>query len=324
MTRTTLDPKQDVVFKLLFARASNKRLLIALLTAILEPESPIADVEVLNPEVTKESVDEKGTVLDILAHLSDGRRANLEMQANARGWRMSRGVFYSTRVFASQLTRGDEYDDLNPVVGIFILDFRALPGERYHSKFELLETHNHQRLTDDLTIHVLELPKLPQPPAEDDPAVLKWARFLAAQSDEELEQLAMSDPELREAKTALEALSQDPAARRLAEERERAAWNHRYTMAQERKEGRLEGREEGLQAGREEGLQAGREEGLQVGREEGLRAGRAAALRNAVEHLCRTLGVELTDPQRASLLTATPESMQAVLDHIAVHRSWPG
>lgn len=293
MTRTTLDPKQDVVFKLLFGRASNKRLLIALLTAILEPESPIADVEVLNPEVTKESVDEKGTVLDILAHLSDGRRVNLEMQANAQGWRMSRGVFYSTRVFASQLTRGDEYEELNPVVGIFILDFRALPGERYHSKFELLETHDHQRLTDDLTIHVLELPKLPHhAPAANDPAVLKWSRFLAARSDEELEQLAMSDPDLREAKTALETLSQDPSARRLAEERERAAWNHRYSMAQERKEGR----------------------------EEGLLAG----LRDAVEHLCRTLGVELTESQRASLHAATQEAVQAILDHVAVHRKWPG
>jgi flagellar biosynthesis/type III secretory pathway protein FliH len=114
----------------------------------------------------------------------------------------------------------------------------------------------------------------------------------------------MSDPEMRAAKSALEELSQDPAARRLAEERERAAWNHRYTMAQERKEGR--------------------EEGLQAGREEGLQAGRAGALRDAVEQLCRTLGVELTDAQRASLRAETPEAMQAILDHVAVQRRWPG
>ncbi|HEY6728106.1 MAG TPA: Rpn family recombination-promoting nuclease/putative transposase, partial [Polyangiaceae bacterium] len=264
--RTTLDPKQDVVFKLLFARASNKRLLIALLTAILEPASPIVDVEVLNPEVTKEWVEEKGTVLDILVRLLDGRLVNLEMQASAQGWRMSRGVYYCARVFASQLNRGQDYEDLNAVVGVFILDFRALPGERYHSKFELLELHNHQKLTDDLTIHVVELPKLPhQAPPTDGPPVLKWSRFLAARSDEELEEVAMSDPDLREAKAALEKLSQDPAARRLAEERERAAWNLRYSMTQERKEGR----EEGRVAGREEGRVAGREE----------------ALREAVEHL---------------------------------------
>ena len=242
----------------------------------------------LNPEVTKESVDGKGTVLDILAWLSDGRRVNLEMQANPQGWRMSRGVFYCARVFASQLSRGAPYEELKPVVGIFILDFRALPGERYHSKFELLETIDHQRLTDDLTIHVVELPKLPsQSPADGGPAVLRWSRFLAARSDEELEQVAMSDPDLRAAKTALEELSQDPAARRLAEERELAAWNHRYTMAQEREEGR----------------------------EEGLRA--------AVQRLCQTLGIQVTEAQRASLSATTPEAIQAILDHVAVHRKWP-
>jgi predicted transposase/invertase (TIGR01784 family) len=301
VTRRTLDPKQDVVFKLLFARASNKRLLIALLTAILEPPSPIADVEVLNPELSKESAEAKGTVLDILARLADGRQVNLEMQATARGWRMSRGVFYCARVLASQLSRGEDYHELNPVVGIFILDFRSLPGERYHSKFELLEVHDQARLADDLTIHVVELPKLPQlPPAGEGPAVLKWGRFLAAQSDEELEQVAMSDPDLRDAKTALEELSQDPAARRLAEERQLAAFNHRYTMAQERKEGREEGRREGRAEGR------------------------AEALRDAVEHLCRTLGVQVTEVQRANLNAATPDETQAILDHIAVHRTWPG
>jgi len=110
----------------------------------------------------------------------------------------------------------------------------------------------------------------------------------------------MTDPDLREAKTALETLSQDPSARRLAEERERAAWNHRYTMAQERKEGRLEGREEGRLEGREE------------------------ALRDAVEQLCRTLGVPVTEAQRANLQTATQPETQAILDHVAVHRKWPG
>lgn len=131
--------------------------------------------------------------------------------------------------------------------------------------------------------------KLPKgPPAEDSPAVLKRGRFLAAKSDEELEQVAMSDPQLREAKTALEELSQDPAARRLAEERQLAAMNYRHTIAQARKEGREE------------------------------------ALRGAVEHVCRILGVEVTVAQRASLDAATPEAIQAILDHVALHRKWPG
>ncbi|HEY6729380.1 MAG TPA: hypothetical protein VI197_35460 [Polyangiaceae bacterium] len=55
----------------------------------------------------------------------------------------------------------------------------------------------------------------------------------------------MNDPIFGEAKEALEELSQDPRARRLAEERWLGEVNYRLTVAQERREGREEGREEG-------------------------------------------------------------------------------
>lgn len=291
-TRQTLDPKVDVVFKLLFAKPSNKRLLIALLTAILEPALPIADVEVLNPDVTKDSVEAKGSVLDVLVLLADGRRVNLEMQATAQGWSMARGLFYCARVYASQLSRGDDYSELDPVVGIFILDFNALGGQRYHSTFELLEAHSHARLTHHLAMHVIELPKLPEVvPPMNAPAVLKWGKFLAARDDEELERVAMTDPDLREAKTALEELSQDPAARRLAEERRLAALNFRLSMTQERKEGREEGRTE--------------------------------TLRSSIEQVCRMLGIAMTETRRACLRAATPDEAEAIFDYLTSHKTWP-
>jgi hypothetical protein len=58
--RRTLDPKNDVVFKLLFAAERNRDLLIALLTAVLDPPSPIETAEVLNPDIDREHWDDKG------------------------------------------------------------------------------------------------------------------------------------------------------------------------------------------------------------------------------------------------------------------------
>ncbi|MBI2373596.1 MAG: PD-(D/E)XK nuclease family transposase, partial [Deltaproteobacteria bacterium] len=46
--RSTLDPTLDVVFKMLFAAPENRDILIALLTAVLRPASPIRSVEVRN------------------------------------------------------------------------------------------------------------------------------------------------------------------------------------------------------------------------------------------------------------------------------------
>ena len=68
-----LDPTLDVVFALLFSSAANRDLLVSLLTAVLQPQVPIRDVTVLNPNLPKQLVSERGAVLDVLVHLEDGR-----------------------------------------------------------------------------------------------------------------------------------------------------------------------------------------------------------------------------------------------------------
>jgi predicted transposase/invertase (TIGR01784 family) len=75
--RTLLDPKLDVVFKLLFADERNRGLLISLLTAILEPPEPITGVTVLNPDTPKETVVDKGAILDLRVRLRGGAQINV-------------------------------------------------------------------------------------------------------------------------------------------------------------------------------------------------------------------------------------------------------
>ena len=79
-----LDPKLDVVFKLLFAHVNNRDILIALLTAVLRPVASIDTVDVLNPEIPKDLPADKGAVLDIHVRLADGRHIDVEMQSELR------------------------------------------------------------------------------------------------------------------------------------------------------------------------------------------------------------------------------------------------
>jgi predicted transposase/invertase (TIGR01784 family) len=79
--RRTLDPKLDIVFKLLFADERNTALLISLLTAVLKPAHPITEVVLLNPEIERSAVLEKGAVLDVRVRLKDGAQVDIEMQA---------------------------------------------------------------------------------------------------------------------------------------------------------------------------------------------------------------------------------------------------
>ncbi|MBI2391012.1 MAG: PD-(D/E)XK nuclease family transposase, partial [Deltaproteobacteria bacterium] len=89
-----LDPKLDVVFKLLFAAPANERLLISLLGAVLRPAVPIAKVKVLNPELPKDLVLDRGVRLDVLVELTDGARVDVEMECDAQRGHGARWLYH--------------------------------------------------------------------------------------------------------------------------------------------------------------------------------------------------------------------------------------
>ena len=77
-----IDPKIDCVFKALLGSEENRNLLIHFLNAILTSDlnSPITDVEILNPYNDKEFLDDKLSVVDVKAKDSEGRLYQIEIQ----------------------------------------------------------------------------------------------------------------------------------------------------------------------------------------------------------------------------------------------------
>jgi hypothetical protein len=71
----------DVVSKMLLSSPDCRDGLIDLITSIITPPSPIVSLEILNPIVPRQIVDERGVELDLLLRLDDGSHINLEMQA---------------------------------------------------------------------------------------------------------------------------------------------------------------------------------------------------------------------------------------------------
>ena len=246
--RRTLDPKLDVVFKLLFANPEAKGSLISLLTAVLNPASPIEDVEVLNPEVVKKEALEKGIVLDIRVRLVGGIQVDVEMQSERRFGSRKRPLYYWAKMYNGQLTLGDEYVTLKPVILVVITDYREIKASRLHSTYRVLEVTHHDELCQDLEIHFVELPelkKMTKAAKQIDPLLASWAKFLAAKTDTEVEEAAMEDAMINQAKDVLERLSADPKVREMASWREsQLAFDH-WQRQQEREEAQAEGRAEG-------------------------------------------------------------------------------
>ncbi len=157
----SLDPMLDVVFKLLFSRPNSEELLISLLTAVLRPPSPIESVVILNPELEKETVRDRGVVLDLRVKLHDGSQINVEMQAQKRPGMRLRMLYHWARLYGFQLVRGDEYLTLRRSACVFLLGYDELPSRRFHSTFQVLELHDHAPLTDQLELHLVQLHRLP-------------------------------------------------------------------------------------------------------------------------------------------------------------------
>jgi len=292
-----LDPKIDIVFKLLFSHPDHRDILISLLTAVLRPKSPIAFVEVLNPEMPKELPDDKGAVLDVHVRLADGRHVDVEMQSALHSGLVQRLLFYWAKLYTAQLHPGDTYRQLCPCISVTFLNDRLLPTDRLHSIFRTVEVNELYELSDALELHIIELPKLQT--GDTDWRIEHWARFLLARSEAELQELAMTDSDMLRAKQALDTLSQDPAAQELARQREMARANLAIIRGFEREEGRTEGLDQGL--------------------DQGL----ARGLRHEVATLARVFGLELDEHRRAQVESMSAADLEVLIDRLTRLRSWP-
>ena len=238
-----LDPKNDIVFKLMLTR--EPELLRDMVQSILA--RPVDMLTVLNPGIPGELSSDKYVFLDIRAALHGGSRVDIEMQMRAPPALASRLVYYSARDYADQLRRGDEYHLLTPTIAIAWLVEPLFPAiDQLHSIFELRERHTHALFGDQLALHILQLRSLSPSNATGYTAqVERWARFLVANTDAEFDQLASEDPSMTIAKQTLDELSLDPATRRLAREREDSIWLYKMHLAASKAEGEAKGEAKG-------------------------------------------------------------------------------
>jgi predicted transposase YdaD len=105
---------------------------------------------------------------------------------------------------------------------------------------------------------------------------------------------------------ALEPLSQDPEAQRMAREREDSI--KFYQMSLDRRE------ESGIAKGREQGIVEGREQGIS----EGVRLNQA----DTIAKLCEACGVEIT-PARQAELDDPRTDLDAIVSALIAERRWP-
>ena len=178
--------KSDIFFRYLFGSPENEDLLVDFINAVFRDTGKkiISRATVLNPFNLKDSFNAKESILDIKAATDDGRLLNIELQVIGSSLYRKRIAYYLAKLHTSQLTTGDDYGKIVQTVGIHIVDFELENSDKnIHNCYHLYsESNKNLCLTDDLEVHVLELPKL-RNNLKIDRRLLGWLEFFEEEEE---------------------------------------------------------------------------------------------------------------------------------------------
>jgi len=255
-------PTVDFAFKMLFGVPEHSDLLISILNAVLQPASPIAEVEILNPFNPKKTATDKLSVVDVKARDGVGNRYIVEMQTSIPAGLEQRLVYYTAGLYFDQLSEGQGYGDLCPAISICFLTQTLFPQPvGGHSRFMLFDRGNDVLLTDQLQLHFVELPKYNSEEASLGRAAdfERWVFFLgrAAEYDPDSLVRLLPEPAFHKATGVLEMISRSPNLRILYDDEAKAELDRFSALKGAREEGEAIGHAEGRAEGHVEGLEQG-------------------------------------------------------------------
>lgn len=215
----------DYMFKALLQK--NQVVLKHLVCSMLHlrPEE-VVSVVLRNPIVLgkalAEDFDSKTFVLDVNVLLNDQVLINLEMQVvNYKNW-PERSLTYLCRNF-DQLSRGEDYIHVKPVIHIGFLDFTLFKDHpEFYATYKMMNEKNHQVYTDKFVLSVVDLNHTELATREDrEWKIDYWASLFKATTWEELKMLAQQNSILEDAVETIYELTADETVQEQCKAREK-------------------------------------------------------------------------------------------------------
>ena len=152
----------DSLFKYMFGREESKGCLLDLLNTFLADAlgHSILDLNYTNTEVVPNHTQGKKVFFDIACKLDDGSLVDIEVQTGDPAYFKNRITYYACELMSHSLKESDTYKDLKPVIVLCILDFKLFKFPEYFSSWGVCNLKNHERLSNLLSMHFIELQKL--------------------------------------------------------------------------------------------------------------------------------------------------------------------
>lgn len=175
-----LDPKNDFAFKRIFGTEKNKDILIHFLNNVLHlrEADPITEVTFLRPSQDPDIASKKQSIVDVLCKDATDRQFIVEMQVCKTDGFEKRAQYYAAKAYINQLDKGGEYNTLNPVIFLAIVNFTMFPKKTsYRSDHDLRDRETLENDLKGFAFTFFELSKFNQKIEELSTSVEKWAYF---------------------------------------------------------------------------------------------------------------------------------------------------
>ena len=217
--------KNDYLFKLLLGSEENKACLQDFLECVLDmPSGMIAELELLDKELTKNELTDKTGILDVKLRLTDGTIIDIEIQNSWSAEFIPRTLFYWSKMYIEGFKEGEPYTSLDKSITINLISQGFNQSSEMHSAYSLLEQKTYKPLTDLMEIHFLSLSaarkfEIQKDPIEKRQKLINWLRFIATDDKEERAMLATTSPILQMLNEKVDVLSLTPEERKLYESR---------------------------------------------------------------------------------------------------------
>ena len=244
----------DYVFKRIFGKCGNEKILKSLLEAILKIS--IQKIEVKNPEIPKEAIDEKLSILDIKAEINENTIIDIELQVGNTTALEKRLVVYNAKLIAGEIKVSEKYQKAKDTIVICIINDNVVKRNAYLSlamlKYEKTEEiryvnmgyeREEEYLTDMVKYYIIELPKFKKKKPKVADLLEKWL-YVIGGDRKMMEECKKENEEIKEAVEQLTQMSADEYERELYEIRERSRLSYNTEMYEARRKGIEEGKKE--------------------------------------------------------------------------------
>ena len=202
-----LNPKADLTFKKVFGEHPD--LIISFLNALLpfeKPEEEITWVEYLNPELVPFNPLRKDSIVDVRCKDRLGRQFIVEMQMMWTSAYKQRVLFNASKAYVSQLGKGYDYDLLQPVYSLNLVNDTFSTSNRYYHDYRIVEVEETGEVIEGLRFIFIELPKFTPRNYGDKKMQVLWLRYLTeiGEDTHKVPQELLDNPEINKAVEQLE------------------------------------------------------------------------------------------------------------------------